>query len=230
MMKKILFTCFAALILFGCNKKDPSLVAWWNFDSIENGIVKDLSGNNLDAVSHDAILSEGKNGKALYGGKGYLEIKYSSVMDDFKNGITIAAWVNRDTSSLWNCIITRETKDNWSEYFDLGVFQNKPLFSVDSDGSNFVKTEYNQDLPAGKWNHLAGTFDNKTYKLFVNGKEVASGVKEMKFNFSDKNPWIIGSNTNDQGKSMHDFFYGKIDDLKIYNRALTTEEILELAK
>ncbi|MFN8254370.1 MAG: LamG domain-containing protein [Bacteroidales bacterium] len=230
-MKSILFTCFLALMLFSCNKKDPSLIAWYNFDSVENGLVKDLSGNHLDAVSHEAMFSEGKSGKSFHGdGKGYLEVKYTSLMENFKDGITIAAWVNRDTSSSWNCIITRETKDNWSEYFDLGVFQNKPLFSVDPDGGNFIKTEYNLDLPTGKWIHLSGTFDNKTYKLFIDGKEVASGVKEMKFNFTDKNPWLIGSNTNDQGKSMHDFFFGEIDDLKIYNRALTAEEILELAK
>lgn len=230
-MKNILLVCLVVLVISGCNKKDPSLVAWWDFNSIENGFAKDLSGNNLDALSYNAILTEGKSGKAFYSnGKAYFEVKYDPLFDNFKEGITLAAWVNRDTSALWNAIISRETIDNWSEYFDLAVFQNIPLFSVDIDGKSFIKTEYKSELPAHQWVHLAGTFDNKTYKLYIDGKEVFSGIMEKKFTFSDKNPWIIGANTNDNGKTMHDFFFGKIDELKVYNRALSSVEIKELSK
>jgi hypothetical protein len=230
-MKKILLACLAVLVIADCNKKEPSLAAWWDFNSIENGFVKDLSGNHLDALSYNVTLTEGKSGKAFdSNGKAYFEVKYDPLFDNFKEGLTIAAWVNRDTSTQWNCIITRETNDNWSEYFDLAVFQNIPLFSVDTDGKSFIKTDYKCELPVHQWVHLAGTFDNKTYKLYIEGKEVYSGTMEKKFSFSDKNPWIIGANTNDNGKTIHDHFFGKIDELKVFNRALSSGEINDLSK
>jgi hypothetical protein len=59
---------------------------------------------------------------------------------------------------------------------------------------------------------------------------VASGNKTGSFSFSDKNPLIIGSNTNDGGQVFHDYFYGKMDELKIFNRALSSSEIKILSK
>ncbi|HPG41279.1 MAG TPA: LamG domain-containing protein [bacterium] len=221
------------LTCMGCSKKDPSLVAWWNFDSVNSGIVKDMSGNGLDAVSRNATFGKGKSGQAFYGdGKGYLEVKYTPAMNDFKNGITLSVWIFRDRNSnkVYNCVVTREVRDTWSEYFDIAVVNNKPLFAIDADGANYQQAEGPDSIPLNKWIHLTGTFDNKTMRLYINGKESATLPYEKPFTFSDKNPLIIGSNTNDQGKIMHDFFYGYIDDLKIFNRSLSAEEIMELAK
>ncbi|MDX2194906.1 MAG: LamG domain-containing protein [Cytophagales bacterium] len=230
-MIKLINITIALTMLWSCAKKNDSLVAYWDFDNVENNMVKDLSDNGYHAIVHDAVFDEGKIGKAFHGdGKGYLEVKYNPALDKFEQGITIAAWVCRDTSTLWNCLITRETQDNWSEYYDIAINKNKPLFSIDPDGKNFVKAEHSDSLPVGQWIHLAGTFDNKTYKLYINGKEAASGMKEMPFVFTDQNPIYIGSNTNDAGATMHDYFFGKIDELKIYNRALNNEEILTLTK
>jgi hypothetical protein len=234
-MKKKFYLYFFALTLFcSCDKNDKSLVAWWNFDSAENGIVKDVSGNGLDAVCRDAAFGNGKNGKAFYGdGKGYLEVKYKPAMDDFKNGITIAVWINRDRDSsmnAYNCGFTREIKGTWSEYFDIAIKKNKALFAIDADGASYKQIESKDSIPLSRWIHLAGTFDNKIMRLYMNGKESASMPYEKPFIFADQNPFIIGSNTNDQGKIMHDFFYGYMDDLKIYNRPLSADEIFNLAQ
>ena len=232
-MKNIYLFIFILLLLFGCKQKDNSLVAWWNFDSEENGIIKDLSGNGFDAVCHDAVFRNGKSGNAFHGdGKGYLEVKYSPEMDHFKDGITISVWINcdRDSSKAYNCVITRETRDTWSEYFDIAVLNNKPLFAIDADGASYKQVDCIDSIPLNQWVHLAGTYDNKTMRLYINGWEAAALNNGIAFQFADQNPLIIGSNTNDQGKSMHDFFFGYIDDLKIYNRPLSAEEIKELAR
>lgn len=229
MKTRITFQLMLLISLAACNdKKDSSLVAYWNFDTIENGFIVDQSGNHNNGKLHGGILAEGKFGMALNCAGNFVEVEHSKLWNEFENGITITAWVFRDTSTSWNCIVTRETKDNWSEYFDLGVFQNRPLFSIDANGSSFVKVELKDSLPVHQWIFLAGTFNNKVYKLFVNGKEVGSGIKKIPFQFQDANPILIAGNTNDQGKTIHDFFYGKLDELKIFNRALSSAEILTM--
>lgn len=224
---------FTIVLVWGCAETDKSMVAWWTFDSAENGIVKDQSGNGWDALSHGAVLGDGKTGKSFYSdGKGYLEVKHTPAMDNFKNGITVAVWINRDrdSSHTYNCAVTREVKGSWSEYFDIAISRNKALFAIDADGANYKQIESNDSIPLNQWIHLAGTFDNTTMRLYINGKEAATLPYEKLLVFSDQNPLIIGSNTNDQGIVMHDFFYGYIDDLKIFNRALKAEEIKEISK
>lgn len=233
-MKKIcLFSILAILILTACSQKDPSLVAHWDFDSAENNLVADRSANGLDARVVNASFSEGLKGNAFNGnGQGYLEVPYSPAFDQFEKGITISAWVYRDADSSqnYNCIVTRETGASWSEYFDLAIHQNHPLLAIDLDGNSYIQTDCKETLPLKQWIHLAGTFDNQTFRLYVNGEETASGKKEGSFQFSDTNPLIIGSNTNDGGQVFHDYFYGKIDELKIFNRALSSSEIKTLSK
>lgn len=230
-MKKICL--LAIMILSSCIQKDPSLAGYWDFDSVENNVVRDRSGNELDARVVNAQFADGYKGKAFNGdGSGYLEVPYTALFDQFEEGITISAWIYRDadSSQTYNCIVTRETGSSWSEYFDLAIYQNHPLFAIDLDGNSYIQTDCKETLPLKQWIHLAGTFDNQTFRLYVNGKETASGNKAGSFNFSDKNPLIIGSNTNDGGKIFHDYFHGKIDELKIFNRALSNHEILDLSK
>lgn len=169
-MKKLLLLICTLSPLCSCTEKDKSFVAGWNFDSAENGIVKDISGNGLDAVCRDAVFGDGKSGKALYSdGKGYLEVKYSHLLDDFKNGITISSWIyrDRDSSKAYNCVVTRKVRDTWSEYFDIAVLKNKPLFAIDADGAHYKQTECPDSIPVNQWYHLAGTFDNKTMRLYI---------------------------------------------------------------
>jgi len=230
-MKSLLLFNFFLLLILSCNEKDTYMVAWWNFDKIENGLVKDLSGNRLHAIVNNAHFIDGKIGKAFHGdGTGYLEVKHKPLLDDFKDGITITVWIYRekDSGSDYNCIITREIRDTWSEYFDIAILKNKPLFAVDVDGAHYMQTNYPEELPLQQWIHLAGTFNNKKFRLYIDGKEAASGKMEMSYRFSDQNPLIIGSNTNDQGREMHDHFLGRIDDLRVYNRALSAEEIADI--
>lgn len=229
-----LLAMVALIILFSnCSSKDSSLIAWWDFDSIHENIVQDRSGNNLHAYGYNALFAPGKNGKAFYSnGTNYLQVKYTPKLDDFKRGLTLSVWIyrNRDAGNDYNCIITRQIRNTISEYFDIAILKNKPLFAIDPDGNHYHQTDYKGTFLLHQWYHLAGTFDNTTYTLFINGEPVASGEQRLPFHFDDKNPVIIGSNTNDQGKIMHDNFYGLIDELKIFNRALTSNEIMAIFK
>ncbi|HEX8277694.1 MAG TPA: LamG domain-containing protein [Segetibacter sp.] len=202
----------------------PNLVGYWSFNN--NNVTVDQSANNLETTNHGAPIVKGKKGNALsFNGKEFLEVNYSPVTDKFENGITISAWILRRESDAWNTIVSREIGTGWSEYFGLAVVKNKALFSIDADGKHYKNIKSSFDVPLNKWTHLAGTYNNKVFKLFVDGKEAASDTCNLPFSFQDKNPMVIGGNTNTQGKEWIDLFYGSIDEVRIYNRALDNKEI-----
>jgi hypothetical protein len=99
---------------------------------------------------------------------------------------------------------------------------------VDPDGAHYRNIKTTEDMPVGEWIHLAGTYDNTEFKLYVNGKLVASAACSIPFSYQDENPVIIGGNTNNKGKTLVDCFRGRIDEVRLYNRALTAHEVAEL--
>jgi hypothetical protein len=232
-MKTIILSLSVAL-LFACtvkNRLDNNLVAYWSFDDSSSIVIKDLSGHKLDALNKGAVPCEGRNGKALFfDGKSVLQVNYKSYLDSFTRGLTVAAWIKKDTASHWNTILSREIDSTWSEYFGLAVFKNHALFSVDPDGKKYINVMDSTFIIPDKWLLLAGTYDNDTFKLYVNGKLIQTGFCRGPLKFSDENPLLIGGNSNDKNHSTLDLFKGCIDEVKIYNKALSVEEITKLIK
>ncbi len=214
---------------FSCENpptSDPDLVAWWPFDDATSELVPDHSGNHLDGINKGAILVEGKVGKALrFDGNSTVQVDYRKIMDNFPKGITISAWIKKDSLPSWNTVVSREIQTGKSEYFGLAVNKETALFSIDPDGKSYQKVLADDQIQTGVWYHLTGTFDNYSYKLYINGEHIKSGVNEGVISFSDQNPLYIGANSNNQNVSLLDFFKGIIDEVKIYKRALTESEI-----
>ncbi len=81
----------------------------------------------------------------------------------------------------------------------------------------------NQQIPINTWTNIICTYENGTWKLYLNGKLVGSALSSITFNNDTITPLEIGNSGN------YEPFFGKIDDVRIYNRALTQEEITYLA-
>ena len=101
----------------------------------------------------------------------------------------------------------------------MGVLAGKPCFEIpQTDWSHHLMADI--DLPLGQWVHLAGTFDGKTMRIYVNGKEHGTmdrpgPIKPNEFHL------CLGS--YEENHPAH--FTGLLDEVKLYNRALTAEEI-----
>jgi hypothetical protein len=137
--------------------------------------------------------------------------------------------VNRRADSTWNTIVSREISDGTSEYFGLAVVKNKALFSVDPDGAHYQNIKSDEAMPVGEWIHLAGTYDNTAFKLYVNGSLVKSSPCTGTFQFQDQNPLLIGGNSNNQGKTWLDCFHGRIDEVRLYDRPFSDREVAALS-
>ena len=86
-------------------------------------------------------------------------------------------------------------------------------------GGNNRTAEGGVALPANVWTHLAGTYDGATVRLFVNGTQVASAAITGAIATST-GALRIGGNS-----MWGEYFQGTIDEVRIYNRALTPAEI-----
>ena len=92
-----------------------------------------------------------------------------------------------------------------------------PEANVYAGGSN--RTAEGASLTANVWTHMAATYDGSTVRLFINGVQVASAAFSGSIT-SSTNPLRIGGNS-----IWGEYFQGMIDEVRIYNRALSQPEI-----
>ena len=93
-----------------------------------------------------------------------------------------------------------------------------------SDGTNTYRASYPVpagDLGGGNWVHLAGTYDGANWRLFRNGAPVATNAAAVGALPVDAGDWAIGST----GNGWADGFAGSIDELAIYDKALSPNRI-----
>lgn len=194
------------------------LVAHWKFDETSGDKASDFSGNGYDGTLQDGPLwrpSDGKIGGAL---------EFDGIDDcvdiepiDFDYPITYLAWI-KPTEITGRHIALGKYYDGYR----LGIWNGKYYnLSVLIDDSGYPV--YITDPATGVWEHLALTYDGITVRYYLNGTEVytaqASGALSK-----THYPWQIGAN----GKN-NNYFKGLIDDVRIYDRALSAAEIEELA-
>ncbi len=210
----------AALVLAGTAAGEVSrngLVAEWHFD----GDAKDSSGNGNDGTIYGASFVEGKFGKALSfdGVDDYVEVPDSASLHIITNAVTVEVWIKIDKLSIWKSIAEKSVHLNWAYGFfieedgDLG-------FGIGTGGTPVgdahVLTNVKDKL--GKWLYIAGTAGNGIITIYVDGKLTKQTTYSGNINTNDI-PFRIGSRDN------RDYFNGIIDEVRIYNRALSADEI-----
>jgi len=198
------------------------LVLHMTFDSgtIEGSTVKDLSAHRNHGTIYGATSVDGKFGKALSfdGEDDYMEVPYHSSLTPSK--ITVATWVKPTTLADAKEIVGR----GW----------NKEGYTLrwNADGSidfmigNGVKWYGEGGHPVdavteGAWYFVVGVFDENTAKLYVNAEENWSEEAEITRSTSTLDLRIGDS----AGDPCNRHIEGIIDEVRIYNRALSAEEI-----
>jgi hypothetical protein len=76
-------------------------------------------------------------------------------------------------------------------------------------------------LPANQWSHVAVTYNGSSMQLYVNGSAVGSPTTiSGTINSGSNTLWIGGNN------AAGEYFQGRIDEMRIYNRALSSSEVV----
>jgi predicted ribosomally synthesized peptide with SipW-like signal peptide len=194
------------------------LVGYWPLDTVEDGVAEDVSGNGNDGtVVGDVSSVDGQVAKAgaFDGDDDYVEID-----DDTSLGVTnvtVSAWVYRDGSKNRSYVVDGRDH-NYGIKLEDGT--GKPLFFVMAPDSDSLTAS--QPIPDQTWTHVAGTYDGSDVKLYIDGtiEKTGGGAGDIDTSSGEAR---IGDYIRD-GYS----FQGQIDDVRIYDRALSEAEVAEI--
>jgi hypothetical protein len=201
------------------------LVGWWRFDEGEGNIAKDSSGNNNEGTIYGATWTDGKYGKALSfdGVDDYVLISNSPSLQVTGN-LTISFWVYLNSLSSTQVVVSKM----WHEYI-VKIMANGAVY-FEHQGSAGWECVANVlppgSMTSGTWIHVAVVRDMST--MTVTGYK--NGVANAPRSFT-KTPAPTSYNVN-IGRETDGYYKlnGILDEVRIYNRALSQTEINELSQ
>jgi Concanavalin A-like lectin/glucanases superfamily len=167
----------------------------------------------------------GKVGGAFaFDGTNYVQIPDAPNLQPSQ--ITLEMWVFPTvwSSTSYQTVIGRGLANGTGDQWWLGVLNGTPQFFIDFEGPGEVLAAPTT-IPLNEWTHLAATFDGATQVLYVNGIQVAAQAHPNAI-FYESVPVGIGAHW--QNNTPTDRFTGFIDEVSLYDRALTPAEIFAI--
>jgi len=184
-----------------------------------NGTILDMSGN----LNHGVVY--GTNGL----GNGEYSFPYGSFIDVPGNinpsFLTLSAWIN-PTDATRSVILGKVSNaGNGSEQYALHLLDGKPVVTVKKDGGWHSITA-NSNIVLNEWSLITGTWDGSSLNIYVNGilkgsnqNLPAGGLDQLGFGSTRIGMWW---------HQDPQFFIGKMNDIRIYERALSDKDVIKL--
>ncbi len=207
------------------------VVSYWPFDegTIAGNTVEDVLGDNDGELDGNFKKVDGKVGKALeFDGENFVHIPGTATLE-FAGAeeMSVAAWVNADSDSpvkgvVAGCcgtIVAQRDMNGWALRFDGRNAGQEMEFIVmpgwQGDGG-FGAAAFKK----GQWHHIVGIVNKKEMLLYVDGQL----EKEMTYN----GPMATNGSETEIGKAGDGGFVGIIDEVMIYSKALSADEVEQI--
>jgi hypothetical protein len=190
-------------------------VAAYSFDEGLGSSAADASGNgNTGAIGSASWITTGKFGNALsFNGTNARVTVGDSASLDLTTAMTLEAWVYPTATSGWRDVIYKGPNDIY-------YLEGRSPGGPPATGGTFASPLYGTAaLPVNAWSHLAATYDGTTLRLYVNGVQVASRPQTGPIATS------AGALTIGGDVLYGQHFAGRIDEVRIYDTALSASEI-----
>ncbi len=178
------------------------------------------AGDSAYSVSELAVYSpqpdiwaSGVTGSALHlGGGDPIEVPDSNSLDLTNQG-TIELWAKKDSNRNYQAYVTKGTSNAY-QLLDYGTTGRLAL----RWGSNSDNLVTDAELSTGAWSHIAATYDGSHLRIYING-QLSKDTAYTTDAVANTDPLRIGSRIGGYG------FAGTIDEVVIYNKALTPAEV-----
>ncbi len=221
---------YAALLIHSglLSQAIPSF--YWPLNESAGTMAHEVNGLSDGLLSGECtwLPSGGHHAGALrfYGNTARVDMGPCDITTGAGNQLSVACWFKPEIVSGTERILVAKSigpTDNdfvWS----LSLVNNTGArFRVQSGG--VVRTV---DIPpssifSNAWYHLTGTYDGTTMRLFLNGSETATGAAAGGLGYHPQAPATMGNVTNNGLP-----YYGQLDEVRIYDRALTQMEVIDL--
>jgi hypothetical protein len=198
-----------------CTSPPSGMVGWWSGD----GHPFDLVGSNNGTLQGAATYAAGKVGNALSfdGSSGtYVSIPQSANLPvRGTNSFTIDAWVKNADGSMFNVFAFRPSNPIENLQFFIDATQTSIWVP------EHMLAQINHNVDSTKWNHFAYVRDGNTWRFYVNGVQVGPDI----FDAVDLGNPTSTQNIGGPGCACGQWANGQIDEVEIFNRALSGKEI-----
>ena len=232
-MKKLIFTnlILFCLLVNSYSQSIPSyvptngLVGWWPFNANAN----DESGNGNNGTNNNCTFVNDRNGLAasaisLNGTNAYIDVPQSTSLN-ITNAVTISTWAF--LTSYSNTVYIGKTFTNASSVEPYQLVTDALghlLIYVGSSGGPLSYRMSSLVLPLNQWVHLTATANGTTFRVYINGVDAGVTQESQLYPFNGTNNYSVKF-----GKHRGSYFTnGLLDDIGIWNRALTQQEITNL--
>jgi len=226
-----------------CLAPPTNLVSWWQGES--NAL--DSVGSNNGMTTNGAGFAPGEVGRAFSfnGVNQYVRIPQSPSLN-FSNQVTVEFWMEADHNNAMNSYQGLVISDFWgveiANGYAAGPLGVNFLISTDSGGGGPSSYNYPDTatvngggavISAGIWHHVAGTYDGTKLQLYIDGQPWG----RPNYHTGAISPMLTNSFVtigSEDGRTVcpgcvaSRYFNGLIDEVCVYNRALSTNEILAI--
>ena len=207
-------------VLVSNSSQNPSgLVAAYGFNEGSGVQVADASGQgNTGTISSATWTASGKFGSALsFNGTSAWVTVADAPSLDLRTGMTIEAWVNPSSGTGWRTVALKESGSGlvYSLYSANGA--SRPAGFVHTSGD--MPLNGTAAVATYAWTHIAFTYDGTAMRMFVNGLQVSMSGQMGTIAVSNGALRIGGNSV------WGEYFRGAIDEVRIYNRALSAAEV-----
>lgn len=230
--------CVAVLALLGQagQASVDDMISYWRFDEPAGDIVCDSVGYNYGIIGNDPQRVAGiVNGAMRFDGvDDYVEVADDASLDLGTSDFSIVSWVKLNPNPSCNkhaFVVKRQVGPPWPGYslfynLDLSELRGQLDFGWPS-GPVYEHTTVDAGVVAGSWCHVVWAVDRTNSKsyMYVNGSPTAESPDTITANGSTDNsaPLYIGAGLGTTTAMLD----GVIDEVAIYSRVLTSEEIQE---
>jgi hypothetical protein len=220
-MKRVILLQILLLAGVTAAATDPNLVGWWKLDEASGTTAFDSIGTNNGTVYGGATwTTNGKiNGALSFDGTNDY-VNCGSGPSNYDN-VTVSVWMKTTTEGA--LVSNRDAGGTYGTWFTL-FSTNIEIGDGDNSGGGYRHLYFNTNTTDNAWHHVVYTKDGINHTIYVDGAPDLSFTTYA--DISQISPLFIGLRWNRSNSPS--WFNGTIDEVRIYNRALTADEVHQL--